>query len=85
MCKNTVYDCFTQNIWIATSGHSSTARLKYVMAEIGTDGVLFSINYPYEPIEMVVAGGIMVRRPLRRQWEVLRRIVASAGTMRRNS
>ncbi|GIK03479.1 hypothetical protein Aspvir_007551 [Aspergillus viridinutans] len=59
LCKNTVYDYFKQNIW-TTSGHFSTATLKYVVDEIGTDRVLFSINTHMRPSKMAVAGGIMV-------------------------
>lgn len=51
MCKKTIYDYFKQNIWITTSGHFSTATLKYVVNEIGADRVLFSVDYPYEQIE----------------------------------
>ncbi|OGE58499.1 hypothetical protein PENARI_c001G10645 [Penicillium arizonense] len=36
---------------ITTSGHLSTATLKYVVNEIGADRFLFSVGYPYETIE----------------------------------
>ncbi|KAJ6104103.1 amidohydrolase 2 [Penicillium sp. IBT 18751x] len=51
MAKKTIYDYFKQNIWVTTSGHFSTATLKYVVNEIGADRVLFSVDYPYETIE----------------------------------
>jgi 2,3-dihydroxybenzoate decarboxylase len=51
MCKKTIYDYFKQNIWVTTSGHFSTATLKYVVDEIGADRILFSVDYPYETIE----------------------------------
>lgn len=51
MCKKTIYDYFKTNIWLTTSGHFSTATLKYVVNEIGADRVLFSVDYPYETIE----------------------------------
>jgi 2,3-dihydroxybenzoate decarboxylase len=51
MCQKTIYDYFKQNIWLTTSGHFSTATLKYVVNEIGADRVLFSVDYPYETIE----------------------------------
>ncbi|KAJ6007279.1 amidohydrolase 2 [Penicillium herquei] len=51
MCKKTIYDYFKNNIWITTSGHFSTATLKYVVSEIGADRLLFSVDYPYETIE----------------------------------
>jgi 2,3-dihydroxybenzoate decarboxylase len=51
MAKKTIYDYFKQNIWLTTSGHFSTATLKYVVNEIGADRILFSVDYPYETIE----------------------------------
>ncbi|KAF1354805.1 hypothetical protein BDV97DRAFT_289790 [Delphinella strobiligena] len=50
-CKKSIYDYFKQNIWVTTSGHFSTSTLKYVVNEIGADGVLFSVDYLYEKIE----------------------------------
>ncbi|KAM0818445.1 putative Amidohydrolase family protein [Seiridium cardinale] len=55
MCKKTIYDYFKQNIWVITSGHLSTATLKYVVNEIDADRVLFSADYPYETIENCTA------------------------------
>ncbi|KAI9924617.1 hypothetical protein AWENTII_009707 [Aspergillus wentii] len=51
MCKKTIYDYFKKNIWLTTSGHFSTATLKYVVDELGVDRILFSVDYPYETIE----------------------------------
>lgn len=51
-CKSTIYDYFKKNIWLTTSVHFSTATLKYVVNEIGADRILFSVDYPYETIEM---------------------------------
>ncbi|KAK1702764.1 hypothetical protein BDP67DRAFT_537137 [Colletotrichum lupini] len=55
MCKRTVYDYFRENIYVTTSGNFSTRALKYVVDEIGADRVLFSVDYPYETIEMCSA------------------------------
>jgi 2,3-dihydroxybenzoate decarboxylase len=43
---------FKHNIWVTTSGHFSTPTLKYVNDYIGLEGILFSVDYPYETIEM---------------------------------
>jgi 2,3-dihydroxybenzoate decarboxylase len=42
---------FSQNIWITTSGHYSTANLQNAINEIGADRIIFSIDHPYEDIE----------------------------------
>ncbi|KAI9742042.1 MAG: hypothetical protein M1834_000432 [Cirrosporium novae-zelandiae] len=50
-CQETIYDYFKKNIWVTTSGLFSTATLKYVVDHIGSERVLFSVDYPYETIE----------------------------------
>ncbi|KAK5084000.1 hypothetical protein LTR70_007302 [Exophiala xenobiotica] len=47
-CKKTIRDYFAQNVWITTSGHFSTPTLKYTIEEVGSDRLLFSIDYPFE-------------------------------------
>nr|7WMB_A Chain A, Amidohydrolase 2 [Aspergillus oryzae]7WMB_B Chain B, Amidohydrolase 2 [Aspergillus oryzae] len=47
-CKKTIRDYFAENIWITTSGHFSTTTLNFCMAEVGSDRILFSIDYPFE-------------------------------------
>ncbi|KAJ5484866.1 2-3-dihydroxybenzoic acid decarboxylase [Penicillium diatomitis] len=51
MAQKNIYHYFKENIWLTTSGHFSTATLKYVVNEIGADRMLFSVDYPYETIE----------------------------------
>jgi 2,3-dihydroxybenzoate decarboxylase len=46
--KKTVYDYFSNNIWITTSGQFSTAVLDFCINLIGADRILFSVDYPYE-------------------------------------
>ena len=46
--RRPIKDYFAKNIWITTSGHFSTKTLEYCIAEIGTDRILFSIDYPFE-------------------------------------
>jgi 2,3-dihydroxybenzoate decarboxylase len=43
---------FGRNIFVTTTGVCSPAVLDCVIAEIGTDAVLFSVDYPYESIEV---------------------------------
>lgn len=47
-CKKTIRDYFAQNIWITTSGHFSSTTLNFCMAELSSDRILFSIDYPFE-------------------------------------
>ena len=50
-CKKTIREYFAENIWITTSGHFSTPTLKYCIEEMGTDRILFSIDYPFESFD----------------------------------
>lgn len=43
-----VGDYLSRNFYITTSGHFHTVGLHSAIAEIGTDRVLFSVDYPYE-------------------------------------
>jgi 2,3-dihydroxybenzoate decarboxylase len=52
ICKNDLYYYFKRNIWLTTSGHFSTPTLKYVNDYLGPSRLLFSVDYPYETIEM---------------------------------
>ncbi|KAF2183403.1 hypothetical protein K469DRAFT_710915 [Zopfia rhizophila CBS 207.26] len=45
-----VRDYFGTNVFITTSGHFSTPALLCAMAEIGTEAIMFSIDYPFESI-----------------------------------
>lgn len=47
-CKKTIREYFAENIWITTSGQFSTPLLNYCMHEVGSDRILFSIDYPFE-------------------------------------
>lgn len=52
ICEQDLYFYFRKNIWITTSGHFSTPTLKYVNEYLGPSRLLFSVDYPYETIEM---------------------------------
>jgi 2,3-dihydroxybenzoate decarboxylase len=43
---------FKNNIWVTTSGHFSTETLKFVCDYLGPERILFSVDYPYETIDM---------------------------------
>jgi predicted TIM-barrel fold metal-dependent hydrolase len=45
---------FAQNFWITTSGHFHTGPFLEAVEQIGRDRILFSVDYPYE--QMDVAG-----------------------------
>ncbi|GAA5942882.1 hypothetical protein JCM1841_000743 [Sporobolomyces salmonicolor] len=42
-------DYFRNNIHITSSGHYSTRTMLAAIAELGSDRIMFSIDYPYEP------------------------------------
>lgn len=42
---------FNRNFLITTSGHFHTRTLECAMAEIGSDRVMFSVDYPYESMQ----------------------------------
>ncbi|GAA5902680.1 hypothetical protein JCM5296_001256 [Sporobolomyces johnsonii] len=42
-------DYFRKNIHITSSGHYSTRTMLAAIAELGSDRIMFSIDYPYEP------------------------------------
>jgi gamma-resorcylate decarboxylase len=46
--KKWVADYFRNNFHLTTSGHFSTPALINAMTEIGTDRVMFSVDYPFE-------------------------------------
>ena len=50
--KQTLLHYFKTNIWITTSGHFSTETLGYCAGYLGPERILFSVDYPYETIEM---------------------------------
>jgi predicted TIM-barrel fold metal-dependent hydrolase len=45
---------FAQNFWLTTSGHFHTGPFLEAVEQIGRDRILFSVDYPYE--QMDVAG-----------------------------
>ncbi|KAK4957448.1 hypothetical protein LTR10_005411 [Elasticomyces elasticus] len=52
ICEQDLFHYFKKNIWLTTSGHFSTETLKYVNDYLGPSRLLFSVDYPYETIEM---------------------------------
>jgi 2,3-dihydroxybenzoate decarboxylase len=46
--KRTMTEYFRTNFWLTTSGHFRTSSLLNAMAEIGSDRILFSVDYPFE-------------------------------------
>jgi 2,3-dihydroxybenzoate decarboxylase len=52
--KDWVGDYMRRNFWVTTSGNFATPSLKTCMAELGTDRVMFSTDYPFENIAQSV-------------------------------
>ena len=50
--KRTVGEYLSHNFYITTSGHFHTAGLHSAIAEIGTDRVMFTVDYPHESMAM---------------------------------
>jgi 2,3-dihydroxybenzoate decarboxylase len=46
--KRTLTEYLRSNIYVTTSGWFSDSALKYIIAVMGIDRVMFSIDYPYE-------------------------------------
>jgi predicted TIM-barrel fold metal-dependent hydrolase len=46
--KRTMADYFTHNFHVTTSGHFSTRALIFAMTAIGSDRIMFSVDYPFE-------------------------------------
>jgi gamma-resorcylate decarboxylase len=49
--KQSFIDCFRQHFYVTTSGNFRTIAMRNAMEEIGTDRVLFSVDYPFESME----------------------------------
>lgn len=50
-CKKTIREYFNENIWITTSGHFSTTTLNFCLAQVSSDRILFSVDYPFETFD----------------------------------
>ncbi len=46
--KKKLSEYFRENVWLTTSGHFSTQTLLDAMLQVGSDRILFSVDYPYE-------------------------------------
>jgi predicted TIM-barrel fold metal-dependent hydrolase len=46
--KNPVADYFRKHFWLTTSGNYSTSALKQAIEELGSDRVMFSVDWPFE-------------------------------------
>lgn len=48
--RKKISEYFNENFYLTTSGHFGTQALLAAMLEIGTDKILFSIDYPFEDV-----------------------------------
>jgi 2,3-dihydroxybenzoate decarboxylase len=53
--KRPIADYFRGNFYVTTSGNFSTNALIATMAEIGADRVMFSVDWPFERVDLAVA------------------------------
>jgi len=53
--KEPVSHYFNRNFLITTSGHFHTRTLQNAISEIGSDRVMFSVDYPYETMQEAAA------------------------------
>ena len=49
--RRTMSDYFRENFHVTTSGHFSTPSLVHAMHSVGTDRLLFAVDYPFEDHE----------------------------------
>jgi predicted TIM-barrel fold metal-dependent hydrolase len=49
--KLRLQDYLDQNVWITTSGNFSTVALHCAMETMGSDRIMFSVDYPYENMD----------------------------------
>lgn len=49
--QRSVYQYFSENIWITTSGNFSTPALELCCSVIGPDRIMFSVDFPYQSFE----------------------------------
>jgi gamma-resorcylate decarboxylase len=49
--KLRLQDYLDQNVWITTSGNHSTVALQCAMETMGTDRIMFSVDYPFENMD----------------------------------
>ncbi|KAL4895593.1 amidohydrolase 2 [Aspergillus ambiguus] len=52
MSRKPLLHYFKNNIYVTTSGHFSTETVKYVCDYFGPDRILFSVDSPYEKVEL---------------------------------
>jgi 2,3-dihydroxybenzoate decarboxylase len=52
--QKNIADYFRANFYVTTSGNFSTNALIATIAEIGADRVMFSIDWPFEQIDLAV-------------------------------
>jgi predicted TIM-barrel fold metal-dependent hydrolase len=53
--ERTMSEYLTQNAYITPSGMWSQAQLDYCVATVGTDRIMFSVDYPFFPCDGATA------------------------------
>lgn len=49
--EKSVVDCFKENIWVTPSAMLGEDQLQFVLGLIGEDHIMWSLDYPYVPVE----------------------------------
>jgi gamma-resorcylate decarboxylase len=50
-CKRALGDYFRENVYVTTSGNFRTPSLLSTMLEVGSDRILYAVDYPFESFE----------------------------------
>jgi gamma-resorcylate decarboxylase len=50
-CKRTLGTYFRENVYVTTSGNFRTPSLLSTMLEVGSDRILYAVDYPFESFE----------------------------------
>ena len=50
-CKRTLGEYFRENVYVTTSGNFRTPSLLSTMIEVGSDRILYAVDYPFESFE----------------------------------
>jgi gamma-resorcylate decarboxylase len=49
--KRSLGECFRENVYVTTSGNFRTPSLLSTMLEVGSDRILYAVDYPFESFE----------------------------------
>jgi predicted TIM-barrel fold metal-dependent hydrolase len=53
--QRSITECFLENFFITTSGYFTMAPLQCALSVVGADRILFSVDYPFSPMDVGTA------------------------------